>query len=708
MTQCQTTIGPPSWTLSDPLRDAVNPGLKFEVDSNDPRATAEKAAEALTAYIDECYVGPIEIFKRLRTVPGDLAELARNTSPSVASHAFAALPESQRETLYRQVFEDRGNDDGSSQNDLASVLSGDQLLEAYDRVDSYGKDKLINLVNERGNPDARRDLAIALGARGAAAGDTELLQNVNEVLVSLGKISNDTEGQFDAAIRSLNNLGALSAIADATVQSRINAIGPVGRFPPYVSYDAKSAASLQNAVMQHGSKESQAMLLSYLDEKLRSIPAKANITPPFADLHTERVPAYPATEADKAALKTELATQSATLATIRDPSARQALAEVYKAQTMAKLCKDAYHWDFPTRQLDRLNPQTGELEPGERLVGWTRASELSDSDLREYGITREMLAPKESGFRAELYVPDPAIFGPDAKPVLSFQGTNFAKAEDALNNANQATSGNADYYERAMALGLAIDEAVDGNFEVAGHSLSGGMASAVSMLTGAKAYTFNAAGLHEQTVQNFIETKMNGNGQGAPYDTDSLITAAYVEGEILSTLQRSANALPPEMREDVANILSIAGNGAWLLQNVVRNEDGNPASLSSLSSVTADDLKNVPEALGTRIQLRAFEAPGVLSTTPSAAFAGDDAGAIKLYKQIDAARDATIAFGSRPDTLNFASTLVFVVNSSVTIKDTFNEHFDEFVEAKDRHSMESIQWGLQDLADQIIANDRNQ
>lgn len=80
------------------------------------------------------------------------------------------------------------------------------------------------------------------------------------------------------------------------------------------------------------------------------------------------------------------------------------LEEVYHARQMAVLSADVYA------------AARGEGSPPD---GWTRATEdiellrtlLPDIDLSDEQL-RAMLRPDESGFRAEIYIPDPDVLGP--------------------------------------------------------------------------------------------------------------------------------------------------------------------------------------------------------------------------------------------------------------------------------------------------------
>ena len=59
-----------------------------------------------------------------------------------------------------------------------------------------------------------------------------------------------------------------------------------------------------------------------------------------------------------------------------------------------------------------------------------------------------------------------------------------------------------------------------------GHSLGGGLASASSLKTGRRGYTFNASGLHRNTIGSHINTARANN----------LITAYYAASDPLSVV----------------------------------------------------------------------------------------------------------------------------------------------------------------------------
>ncbi len=222
------------------------------------------------------------------------------------------------------------------------------------------------------------------------------------------------------------------------------------------------------------------------------------------------------------------------------------LQETYHAREMSGLAADVY-----------LSAKA----EGEPPAGWARATE-NPAALRDAGIDlsddelRDMLQPPQSGFRAEIYIPDKAVFGDDAKPVVVYKGSTGkiidpsapegrreSGGEDFLNNGQQGIGMRSDYYDRAMRLATVIEREVPGGFEIAGHSLGGGMASAASAVTGARATTFNAAGLHPDTPARFA--KDNGLPTFNPQQT---VHTYQTSGEVLNDVQNGMRRLNDQQR----------------------------------------------------------------------------------------------------------------------------------------------------------------
>lgn len=233
------------------------------------------------------------------------------------------------------------------------------------------------------------------------------------------------------------------------------------------------------------------------------------------------------------------------------------LQETYHAREMSGLAADVYK---------------SANHEGAPPAGWTRASS-DPAALRAAGVNlsdqeiREALQPRYSGFRAEIYLPDKAVFGENAKPVVVYKGSTGpivdpsapsgrreSGAEDFLNNGQQGIGMRSDYYDRAMGLATLLNDRVGNNFEIAGHSLGGGMASAASAVTGARATTFNAAGLHPDTPARFA--KENGLPTFNPQNT---VRTYQTGGEVLNDVQNGMQRLSEEHRHGYGLLANEAG-----------------------------------------------------------------------------------------------------------------------------------------------------
>lgn len=184
----------------------------------------------------------------------------------------------------------------------------------------------------------------------------------------------------------------------------------------------------------------------------------------------------------------------------------------------------------------RDNPPPGFLAP-------------TDEDYQEMGLSKDMLQPKGTNFRAGLYIKDPAVWAPpdppDPRGIVAFRGSTPAM-EDWENNMMQSINSdpgyipagsetpNESYYKRAVEIGAATQKS-GGSVQFVGHSLGGGLASAAQGgsggANGAPASTYNAAGLNEKTVARYA-------GEGAAADS-SKINAIRIKGEVLTATQET-------------------------------------------------------------------------------------------------------------------------------------------------------------------------
>lgn len=169
-----------------------------------------------------------------------------------------------------------------------------------------------------------------------------------------------------------------------------------------------------------------------------------------------------------------------------------------------------------------------------RVEGW---SALADADLRRLGVEPSLFLDEQSGFSARVYVHAEHGY------VLAFRGTD--ELADWVTNLRQGLGLPAPQYEQAIEIAQDVHEALgDRLLAVTGHSLGAGLASITSLRTGVPAVTFNAAGVHDATLEHFGIPAV-ARVQAAE---TGLVRRYTVDNEILTQLQedgfRTRMALP--------------------------------------------------------------------------------------------------------------------------------------------------------------------
>lgn len=166
-------------------------------------------------------------------------------------------------------------------------------------------------------------------------------------------------------------------------------------------------------------------------------------------------------------------------------------------------------------------PDTGHGLPGT----WAR---MSNDDVRAAGIDPSLLHDGKSGFDATFYR------NAQGAVVLAFTGTD--KGKDWKHNFGQGLGFRDDQYDLAIKLGDKAKQAFGDQLVLTGHSLGGGLAAASSMVNEIPAVTFNAAGLHDRTVERYgfdADVLKQQAEQG-------LIRSYAVKNEILTHLQEDS------------------------------------------------------------------------------------------------------------------------------------------------------------------------
>lgn len=129
-----------------------------------------------------------------------------------------------------------------------------------------------------------------------------------------------------------------------------------------------------------------------------------------------------------------------------------------------------------------------------------------------------------------------ALFANGNDRVLVFAGTDPGSWANWKANFAQAFGFKSAQYE--MGIKLATDlQAAYGNIRFTGHSLGGGIASAAAIITGGSATTFNAAGVHDNTLRGFARSNGSIRAYYGAFDMlrfGNAFTPASVAGQQIS------------------------------------------------------------------------------------------------------------------------------------------------------------------------------
>lgn len=291
-----------------------------------------------------------------------------------------------------------------------------------------------------------------------------------------------------------------------------------------------------------------------------------------------------------------------------------ALQQQYHVRDMAELTDDVY--------------RSAAHEPGSPGLGWIRVSEHPELLEERLGVhwskqqIHEYLQPDDSDFRAEIYLPDPRVYGPDVQPVIAVKGSNGLVAvpdgkggtvlresalEDWIENARQGSGLESDHADRAMTLATDFKQDFHGAFENVGHSKGAVGVTASAELTGMPAYIFNGAGLHPNTVQRYVDQH-----GGRVYDVANSIHSYHVKGEVLHDTQAGIHGMDMLTRAQV-------GLAARQLGELGQLQDVHSLVRDRLAQALHYDPKMQQDALGLIDYLGSHSGAQTLKDLPMAA-----------------------------------------------------------------------------------------
>lgn len=184
---------------------------------------------------------------------------------------------------------------------------------------------------------------------------------------------------------------------------------------------------------------------------------------------------------------------------------------------LSAVLQDNYSWTDERRGRGAAASQPPE--------GWTR---IDDAELRQAGINPALLHDTRSGFGANFYR------GPQDHVVIAFTGSD--EGRDWRHNLGQGLGLRDAQYDQAIELAGEARRAFGPDLVLTGHSLGGGLAAAAAMVHEVPAVTFNAAGVHDRTLERLgfdADVLKHEAAQG-------LVRSYAVQSELLTHLQEDS------------------------------------------------------------------------------------------------------------------------------------------------------------------------
>lgn len=186
--------------------------------------------------------------------------------------------------------------------------------------------------------------------------------------------------------------------------------------------------------------------------------------------------------------------------------------------------------------LELMQISNAVYDPAVQNVGnWSR---VGDADLFAAGIDPALLENPDTGFRAGIYTDG------DGNYVLAYAGSNEFQDWTGA-NLRQGLGWQSEQYDQAVQLAQLAAGAYGDDLVITGHSLGGGLAATASLATGNTAVTFNASGVHDNTIE-----RLGLDVDAAKADAaNGQIRRYNVDGDPLTTAQQDTwglNHLMPD------------------------------------------------------------------------------------------------------------------------------------------------------------------
>ena len=229
--------------------------------------------------------------------------------------------------------------------------------------------------------------------------------------------------------------------------------------------------------------------------------------------------------------------------------------------------------------------------------------EATEEELNKLGLDKNSLEDKDSGFRMRVYVNKKT-----GKFTLSFAGTDPHDPKDVETDVRQSRGLETEQYKKVRELGWKIVEKIrngelDRNMiSATGQSLGGGLAGLFGAITECETHTFNAAGVHAETLRRAGVDK-----EKIQSHNFANITNHVAQGDMLTYLQEEATAQDlQEIKQTINDVTSIPVLGK-VAEVVGRAKVEKQLSKESLEYIKgrldhiSDINQELPDALGTRV-----------------------------------------------------------------------------------------------------------